>query len=113
MKTSSKTTLALILISSLATVLIAYAATQIWSNTVTITPVALPTLTLTANTTTPMVTETVKFTATLSNSASGVIVNFYRNGTWIGSNSTVNGVCTFNLQVTTTDVLQVNASCTI
>jgi hypothetical protein len=117
------TAVKILVIIGIALLLVAavYAATQIWSNDVTVnplpsptpTPEPTPTLALSVNTTTPYVGENIELTATLSNGADGVTVDFYRNNVLMGSNITVSGVCTYIAPITNENQKIYNATCTV
>lgn len=71
----------------LLTVGVAAAVVYIKSNNVNVnpqatpTPTPSPTLTLTANTTTPLVGESIRLQAVISTHQQGIAVTFYANGT--------------------------------
>ena len=108
---------ALALIAVLGTVAVVYAATQLTSNSVVITPQPTPTpatLTLTANTTSPFIGEKVQLTVVLSSHQVGIAVDFKMNGTTtqtVATNS--EGVAIFTTPATTIDTWVYTATCTI
>lgn len=117
MKALTKPTVLLaicIILSALAvSSLIAYAAMTLTSNTVTIIPIASPTLALVANSTAPYLGDTVKLTATISGSTqNGVAVTFFSNSSSIGSSLTTNGIATFDLAIPNINTRVIQASTT-
>ncbi len=118
-------TLAIILIVVIigACVGVAYAASTYWSNQVTVTPEipqAAYTLTLTANTSHPIVGEIIELSATITPTVSGtpvggIRVYFYQNNiTFANALTETNGIATCTTSPLTQATPYVyNASCTI
>lgn len=107
--------IALLLIGILATVGVVYAASIIWSNTITINPVnpSIASLILSINTTTPVVNETIRCICTLSTGATGVTINFLINNVTTGAAVTSSGIATWDYVVPNDTQFKVNATCTI
>lgn len=114
MNKNLKIALALAIAAIALSATLAYAAVTVWSNTLTFTPSALPTLTLSNNSTAaPYVGDTIHFTATLNTGQSGVTVGFYVNNAQIDSAITgVGGLATWDYVVPSTAQFKVNATCT-
>jgi hypothetical protein len=105
--------LAVLLIAVVACALVAYASLTITSNTVIVTPQSIPIITLSINSTSPYVgVDTLRLTATLNATTSGIQVSFLSNGTVINPipiSTNVNGVALLDVLVTTYDVKNITA----
>jgi hypothetical protein len=102
-----------VLCAIVAGALVVYASLTITSNTVVVTPQSVPYLTLSVNSTSPYVgVDTLRLTATLNVTTSGIMVSFLSNGAVINPvpiGTNVNGVALLDVLVTTYDVKNMTA----
>lgn len=113
MKTKVK---ALIVIAVIASLLIAgvWAATTYWSNTIQIDPEPAQVLSLSANSTTPEVGETIRFTATVDPPIASITVNFLVNNVTVGAAVTnSSGLADWDYVAPSETTFWVNASATM